>query len=272
MFLTAIAAGIVGAIVGIGGGLLVTPVLTLIFGVDIRLAIGASVVSIIATSSGGAAAYVRDRVTNIRVGMFLEITTTVGAITGAAISAYINSQTLFALFGVILLLSVIPSFRKRKEELPKGVENDGWSRKLRLSTSYPDMRLKKEVPYNVTHTPAGLSIMYAAGVISGLLGIGSGAFKVLGMEGAMRLPMKVSTTTSNFMIGVTAAASAGIYFVRGDVNPFIVAPIVLGILGGANIGTRLLLKMKNTTIRYVFIVVLFGIAIEMIAKSLGVPI
>jgi len=272
MFATAIAAGIVGAIVGIGGGLLVTPVLTIIFGVDIHLAIGASIISIIATSSGGAAAYVRDRVTNIRVGMFLEIATTVGAITGAAVAAYINSQVLFALFGIILMLSILPSIRKRKEELPENVENDSWSNKLKLSTSYPDQRLKREVPYKVTRTPIGLGIMYVAGLISGLLGIGSGAFKVLAMEGAMRLPMKVSTTTSNFMIGVTAAASAGIYFVRGDVNPFIVAPVALGILLGANLGTRILLKAKNTTVRYVFIFVLFGIAVEMIAKALGVGI
>lgn len=272
MFLTAIAAGVVGAIVGIGGGLLVTPVLTLIFGVDIRLAIGASIVSIIATSSGGAASYVRDRVTNIRVGMFLEIATTVGAITGAVIAAYVNSKLLFALFGIILILSIIPSIRKRKEELPEGVENDSWSQKLRLFSSYPDQRLKREVPYKVKRTPIGLGIMYIAGVISGLLGIGSGAFKVLAMETGMRLPMKVSTTTSNFMIGVTAAASAGIYFIRGDVNPFIVAPVALGILAGAKVGARLLLKAKNTTIRYIFIFVLFGIAIEMVAKSLGLGI
>jgi len=204
--------------------------------------------------------------------MFLEIATTVGAITGAAVAAYINSQVLFALFGIILMLSILPSIRKRKEELPENVENDSWSNKLKLSTSYPDQRLKREVPYKVTRTPIGLGIMYVAGLISGLLGIGSGAFKVLAMEGAMRLPMKVSTTTSNFMIGVTAAASAGIYFVRGDVNPFIVAPVALGILLGANLGTRILLKAKNTTVRYVFIFVLFGIAVEMIAKALGVGI
>src|SRR5208283_4571255 len=196
MFLTSVAAGILGSIVGIGGGLLVTPVLTLIFGVDIHLAIGASVVSIIATSSGGAVAYVRDRVTNIRVGMFLEITTTIGAITGALIAVYINSQALFILFGLILLLSVIPSFRRRKEELPKRVENDSWSNKLKLYSSYPDQRLNSEVSYNVTKTPVGLGIMYGAGLLSGLLGIGSGAFKVLGMEGVMHLPMKVSSTTS----------------------------------------------------------------------------
>ncbi len=145
MFLTSIAAGIIGAIVGIGGGLLVTPVLTLIFGVDIHLAIGASIISIIATSSGGAAAYVKDRISNIRVGMFLEVGTTVGAITGAAIAAYVNAQFLFAVFGIVLLLSVVPSLRRRSEEVPQGVENDSWSEKLKLSSSYPDQRLGQEV-------------------------------------------------------------------------------------------------------------------------------
>jgi uncharacterized membrane protein YfcA len=270
MFLTSIAAGIIGTIVGIGGGLLVTPVLTLIFGVDIHLAIGTSIISIIATSSGGAAAYVRDRITNIRVGMFLEVGTTIGAITGAAIAAYANSQLLFGIFGTVLLLSIIPLFRKRKEELPHGVENDSWSRKLNLSSSYPDQKLGQEVKYNVKGSPAALLIMYGAGLLSGLLGIGSGAFKVLGMENAMHLPIKVSTTTSNFMIGVTAAASAGIYFVRGDVNPFIVAPVVLGILGGATVGTRILLRSKNSTVRMVFIFALLGISIEMIGKAFGI--
>jgi uncharacterized membrane protein YfcA len=270
MFLTSLAAGAIGAIVGIGGGLLVTPVLTLIFGVDIHLAIGASIIAIIATSSGGAVAYVRDRITNIRVGMFLEIGTTLGAITGAAIAAYANSSLLFGFFGVVLLASVIPLLRKRNEELPVNVENDPVAIRLHLGSSYPDQRLHMEIPYNVKGSYAGLAIMYVAGLLSGLLGIGSGAFKVLGMENAMRLPMKVSTTTSNFMIGVTAAGSAGIYFVRGDVSPFIVAPVVLGVLGGAMVGTKVLVRAKNTTVRRIFILVLFGISIEMIAKALGI--
>jgi uncharacterized membrane protein YfcA len=270
MLLTSIAAGVIGAIVGIGGGLLVTPVLTLIFGVDIHLAVGASIVSVIATSSGGAAAYVRDRITNIRVGMFLEIGTAIGAITGAAIASYVNSQFLFAIFGIVLLLSVVPLLRKRREEIPSGVENDSWSRRLKLSSSYPDQKLGKEISYNVRGSPVALVVMYCAGLISGLLGIGSGAFKVLGMENVMRLPMKVSSTTSNFMIGVTAAASAGIYFVRGDVNPFIVAPVAIGILSGAAIGTRILLRARNSTLRLIFIMVLFGISIEMIARAFGV--
>jgi len=270
MFLTSIAAGAIGAIVGIGGGLLVTPVLTLIFGVDIHLAIGASIVAIIATSSGGAVAYIKDRISNIRVGMYLEIGTTVGAITGAAIAAYVNSSVLFAFFGIVLLLSVIPLLRKRKQELPQGVVNDSIASRLHLNSSYPEKTTGQEVSYNVEGSIPALLVMYVAGLISGLLGIGSGAFKVLGMENAMHLPMKVSTTTSNFMIGVTAAASAGIYFVRGDVNPFIVAPVVLGILGGAIIGTKLLLRARNTTIRTVFIIVLVGVAIEMIARAFGI--
>ncbi|MDA4111802.1 MAG: sulfite exporter TauE/SafE family protein, partial [Thaumarchaeota archaeon] len=264
------AAGAIGSIVGIGGGLLVTPVLTLIFGVDIHLAIGASIIAIIATSSGGAVAYIRDRITNIRVGMYLEIGTTLGAITGAALAAYANSSLLFGFFGLVLLASVVPLLRKRNEELPVNIVNDRLATRLHLSSSYPDQRLSQEVSYNVKGSYVGLGIMYGAGLLSGLLGIGSGAFKVLGMENAMRLPMKVSTTTSNFMIGVTAAASAGIYFVRGDVNPFIVAPVVLGVLGGAMVGTKILVRARNTTVRMVFIVVLFGISIEMIAKAIGI--
>ncbi len=270
MFLTSVAAGAIGSIVGIGGGLLVTPVLTLIFGVDIHLAIGASIIAIIATSSGGAVAYIRDRITNIRIGMFLEIGTTLGAITGAAIAAYVNSALLFAFFGVILLFSAIPLLRNRNEELPHDVSNDSVANRLHLNSSYPEQRTSQEIYYNVQGSFIALGIMYVAGLLSGLLGIGSGAFKVLGMENAMRLPMKVSTTTSNFMIGVTAAASAGIYFVRGDVNPFIVAPVVLGVLGGAFVGTKILVRARNTTVRTVFIIVLFGIAIEMIGKAVGV--
>ncbi len=270
MFLASFGAGILGSLVGIGGGLLITPILTLIFGVDIHLAIGASIVSIIATSSGAAAAYVKDKITNLRVGMFLEIATTTGAITGAAVAAYLNSSILFALFGIILLLTVTPSIRRRSEELPVGVVNDSWAQQLKLGSTYHDARMKADIPYQVTRTPVGFSVMYLAGLASGLLGIGGGTFKVLGMEGAMRLPMKVSTTTSNFMIGVTAAASAGIYLVRGDVNPFITAPVMLGILGGAMIGSKLLVRSTNVAIRRIFIIVLLFVAADMILKAFGI--
>lgn len=270
MFLGSLAAGVVGSIVGIGGGLLITPILTLLFGVNIHLAIGASIVSIIATSSGAAVTYVKDKMTNLRVGMFLEIGTTLGAITGAAIAAYLNSQLLFLIFGLVLIASLVPTFRRRHQELSTGVKNDEWADELKLNSSYPDAVLQKEVPYQVSHTPVGLVIMYIAGMLSGLLGIGSGAFKVLGMENAMQLPMKVSTTTSNFMIGVTAAASAGIYVVRGDVNPFIVAPVMFGVLGGAYIGSKILVRVRNTTIRYIFLFVLVGVSVQMILTAFGI--
>jgi uncharacterized membrane protein YfcA len=270
MFLGSIAAGVVGSIVGIGGGLLITPILTLLFGVDIHLAIGASIVSIIATSSGAAVTYVKDKMTNLRVGMFLEIGTTLGAITGAAIAAYLNSSVLFLIFGLVLIASLVPTFRRRHQELSTGVRNDEWAERLKLNSSYPDAVLQREVSYEVSRTPVGLGIMYIAGLLSGLLGIGSGAFKVLGMENAMQLPMKVSTTTSNFMIGVTAAASAGIYVVRGDVNPFIVAPVMFGVLAGAYIGSKILIRVRNTTIRYIFLFVLLGISVQMILTAFGI--
>ncbi len=270
MFLGSIAAGVIGSIVGLGGGLLITPILTLVFGVDIHLAIGASIVSIIATSSGAAVSYVKDRMTNLRVGMFLEIGTTLGAVAGAAIASYLNSDVLFLVFGLVLIASIVPTFRRRHQELAKGVVNDEWAERLKLNSSYPDAVLKADVPYQVSHTPTGLGIMYVAGLLSGLLGIGSGAFKVLGMESAMQLPMKVSTTTSNFMIGVTAAASAGIYFVRGDVNPFIVAPVMFGVLAGAYIGSKLLVRVRNTTLRYIFLFALIGISIQMVLTAFNI--
>jgi uncharacterized membrane protein YfcA len=260
-------AGLIGALVGLGGGVFVVPLLTLVFGLPIQVAIGASIVSVIATSSGAAAAYVRDRITNLRVGMFLEIATTLGAITGAFLTAFAPTGVLFVVFGLVLAFSAVPLIAKLGEELPQGARPDRWARALALSGSYPDHRLGREVRYNVTHVPAGFSIMYMAGVISGLLGIGSGAFKVLAMDTAMRMPMKVSTTTSNFMIGVTAAASAGIYFERGDIHPLIAAPVALGVLAGATIGAKTLAHLSNATIRKVFVPLLVLIAIEMLVRG-----
>jgi uncharacterized membrane protein YfcA len=210
IFVAAVGAGLLGALAGLGGGILIVPLLTIGFGLDIRYAIGVSIISVIATSSGAAAAYVRDHLTNVRVGMFLEVGTTLGAVTGAFIAGHLNSQILFTLFGIVLLLSVVPTIRKLGEETPVGVTNDRTAERLRLASAYPDQALGRDVSYQVTRVPSGLAMMYAAGVTSGLLGIGSGVLKVLAMDTAMRLPIKVSTATSNFMIGVTAAASAGI--------------------------------------------------------------
>ena len=265
-----IVAGVLGSLVGLGGGVLIVPLLTLAFGLPIYFAIGASIVSVIATSSGAAAAYVRDHLTNLRVGMFLELGTTIGAITGAFLAVLLVPNLLFVLFGVILLISAVPLLFKIGEELPQGVKNDRLARWLGLSGTYPDQRMGRQVPYQVTRTPLGLAMMYVAGIISGLLGIGSGSFKVLALDTAMRLPMKVSTTTSNFMIGVTAAASAGIYFSRGDIPPLIAAPVALGVLLGAFIGSHLLTRLSNKTLRLIFLPVLAIIAIQMVMRGLGI--
>ena len=270
IFAGSIAAGLLGSLVGLGGGVLIVPLLTLAFGLPIYFAIGASIISVIATSSGAAAAYVRDHLTNLRIGMFLEIATTTGAITGAFLAGLLAPNLLFVLFGVILLVSALPLMLKIGEELPHGVKNDRLANWLRLSDSYPDQCLGREVSYQVTRTPLGMAMMHVAGIISGLLGIGSGTFKVLAMDTAMRLPMKVSTTTSNFMIGVTAAASAGIYFSRGDVPPLVAAPVALGVLLGAFLGTRLLTRLSNKALRLIFIPVMVIIALEMTLRGLGI--
>jgi uncharacterized protein len=270
IFCCSMLAGVLGSLVGLGGGVLIVPLLTLAFRLPIQYAIGVSIVAVIATSSGAAAAYVRDRMTNIRIGMFLELGTTLGAITGAFLAGILASQLLFIVFGVVLFISIAPLLFKLGEELPAGVRNDRWAKMLSLHGTYPDRYLSREVAYEVTRTPIGLAMMYMAGVISGLLGIGSGTLKVLAMDTIMRLPMKVSTTTSNFMIGVTAAASAGIYFARGDIPPLIAAPVALGILVGALVGARLLRRMSNRFVRMIFIPILAIIAVEMILRGMGI--
>lgn len=269
VFLVSIFAGVFGSIVGLGGGVVIVPVLTLLLGVDIHFAIGASIVAIIGTSSGAASTYVKDKVTNLRVGMYLELASASGAIVGAAIAAYTNAEALKLIFGVILLVTIVPTLRKIGEDIPKSPELKGLAKRLGLKGSYTETD-GTVVEYNATRPVSGLSGTVVAGVLSGLLGIGGGGFKVLSMDLAMKLPMKVSTTTSNFMIGVTAAASAGIYFARGDVNPLIVGPVALGILIGAVIGARILLRSRNPTVRKAFALVLVATAIEMILGSLGV--
>ncbi len=267
----AFAAGLVGSLVGIGGGILIVPLLTTAFGIPITYAVGASIVCTIATSSGAAVAYLRDHIINLRVGMFLELATTIGAISGAYLASVVNASFLFVLFGIVMLISASSMIVKFGEELPQGVVNDAAANTLRLASSYNDRKLG-HIAYQVTRVPVGFGIMYVAGALSALLGIGSGAFKVLAMDTAMRMPMKVSSTTSNFMIGVTAAASAGIYLGRGEVNPLLVAPIALGVLGGALLGSRILPRLSNIGIRKLFTPILLLIAAQMILKGLGVSI
>ena len=259
-------AGFLGSLLGLGGGLIVIPALTLLLHVDIRLAIGASIVSVIATSSGAAAAYVRDRLANIRVAMFLELGTTLGAITGAYLAGIVHPRFLFILFGLILVYSAIAMLRGRRTA-EEEVEVGPWARGLRLQSSYFDDAAGEEIIYQPVRARIGLALMYIAGTVSGLLGIGSGALKVPAMDLAMELPIKVSTATSNFMIGVTAAASAGVYFSRGQIDPFIAGPVAIGVMAGAFIGSHTLGRISSRLVRFIFVVVLTLVAAQMLLRG-----
>jgi uncharacterized membrane protein YfcA len=268
LFLVSIAAGVLGSLLGLGGGVVIVPVLTVFLGVPPLFAIGASIVSVIATSSGAASTYVKDKITNLRIGMFLEIATTTGAVTGAIAALSLERANLegviYIVFGIVLLFSVLPILKQLGEEIPQNVTADTISKKFDLNGEYYDASLKTQVHYQATRSPLGLLIMYVAGLISGLLGIGSGVLKVIAMDVGMKLPMKVSSTTSNFMIGVTAAASTGIFYLNGYINPFVTAPVALGVVLGSLIGTKILVKSKSTSIRKIFIPVIVVLAIEML--------
>ena len=260
-------AGLLGSLLGLGGGMIVVPALTLLLGIDIRLAIGASIISVIATSSGAAAAYVRDGLANLRVAMFLEVGTTAGAITGAYVAGILHPRWLFVLFGTILAGSAVAMLGPRPVREPHHHDATRLSRWLRLRGSYFDDAHGREIAYQATQPGVGLTLMYVAGIVSGLLGIGSGALKVPAMDLAMELPIKVSTATSNFMIGVTAAASAGLYFARGQIDPFIAAPVAIGVLAGAVLGSRLLSRVSSGALRITFVVVLFVVSIQMLVRG-----
>lgn len=265
--LISVAAGALGSLVGLGGGVVIVPVLTVLYGVDIRLAIGASIVSVIATSSGAAAAYVREEMTNLRAGMFLEIATTTGAVSGAYLTTLLPERSLYILFGVVLAYSSYATFHKRHSAEPLTVSNDRIANYFNLHGSYYDQAEKRQISYKVVGTKPGLAMMYVAGLVSALLGIGSGALKVPAMDSAMHLPMKVSTATSNFMIGVTAAASAGVYFVRGQIDPVIAAPVAAGVLLGASFGAKVLTRITSKSVRLVFVAVLVVVSLEMLQKG-----
>lgn len=259
-------AGLLGSLTGLGGGVVIVPLLTLAFHVDIRYAIGASLMSVIATSSGSAAAYVREGFSNIRIGMFLEIATTLGALVGAWLATITPTKGIAIVFGCILIFSAAVSNRRRAVPDPNGAQDDLASR-LRLNGSYPVAGRKQA--YKVRRVPLGFGMMFGAGTLSGLLGIGSGAVKVLAMDEAMQVPFKVSTTTSNFMIGVTAAASAGIYLSRGYIEPSLAMPVTLGVLAGSLLGAKLLVRARTKSIRILFAVVIAALGIEMIYSGLA---
>jgi uncharacterized membrane protein YfcA len=266
IFVGSCLAGFLGALTGLGGGVVIVPMLTLLFNVDIKYAIGAALISVIATSSGAAAAYVREGYSNVRVGMFLEIATTIGAICGAVISIYLRAPVIAVIFGAVLLYSAFLSYRQKPHARGQ-VETGRLALWLQMDGSYPTANGRE--PYHVRNVPQGFGLMYIAGVLSGLLGIGSGAVKVLAMDQAMKLPFKVSTTTSNFMIGVTAAASAGIYLSRGYVDPGLAMPVMLGVLSGSLLGARLLTGATVKVLRIVFAVVIAALAVEMIFNGLS---
>jgi uncharacterized membrane protein YfcA len=258
-------AGFLGALTGLGGGVVLVPLLTIFFHVDLRYAIGASLVSVIATSSGSAAAYVKEGFSNIRIGMFLEIATTIGALLGAYLTAKVPASAIAIIFGTVLMYSAYVSRRTRPRadvvEPP-----DPLATKLKMNGSFPDTSGIRQ--YNVYNVPAGFGVMWIAGTLSGLLGIGSGALKVVAMDQAMKVPFKVSTTTSNFMIGVTAAASAGVYLSRGYIDPSLAMPVMIGVLIGSLLGTRVLVKTQTKRLRLVFSVVIVLLGVEMMFKGL----
>ena len=267
LFLCAVsvAAGLLGSLTGLGGGVVLIPVLTLLFKVDIHYAIGTSLISVIATSSGAASAYVKEGISNIRLGMFLELATTSGAITGAVIAAYISTSAIAVIFGIILVFSAIVSLSKHIDNLVQG-PGGYLARLFKLSSSFSSGGEKKN--YTVKNIIGGFFMMNVAGIVSGLLGIGSGALKVIAMDNVMRVPFKVSTTTSNFMIGVTAAASAGIYLKRGYIDPGLSMPVVIGVLMGAFIGSKILFTAGTRSLKILFAIVILLLAAEMIYNGL----
>jgi len=262
----ALAAGCLGSLTGLGGGVVLTPALTLLLGVDLHYAIGTTLVSVIATSSGAASAYVREGFTNIRIAMLLEVATTVGALAGAALGAYVSPRALAVVFGVVLLHSAWLSSRRPKHLAP-AERSDRLAVRLGLDGSYPGPE-GSAIHYHVRRVGAGFAAMLGAGALSGLLGIGSGALKVIAMDRAMRIPFKVSTTTSNFMIGVTAAASAGVYLRRGYIDPLLAGPVMLGVLAGSLAGARMLARANSAVLRVVFAVAVGLLALEMISSGL----
>jgi uncharacterized membrane protein YfcA len=266
LFVTSVFAGLLGSLTGLGGGVVIVPALALLFKVDLRYAIGASLVSVIATSSGAAVSYVREGLSNIRIGMFLEIATTLGALIGAYLTAKISTHSIAIVFGFVLLYSAYSSFRYKDQDVTS-FRTDNLATKLKLVGVYSNATGPQ--PYSAQHVPLGFGVMFGAGTLSGLLGIGSGAVKVLAMDQVMKLPFKVSTTTSNFMIGVTAAASAGIYLFRGYIDPRIAMPVMLGALCGSFFGSRILVRARVATLKLIFSFVIVALGAEMIYSGLS---
>ena len=265
-------ASALGGMLGMASGIFIVPILTVFGHVDIHVAVGASIVSVIACSCGGAAPFLRGRLTNVRLAIVLETATTLGAVSGVVLSGLIPVPALYFIFAVILMLSTHQMLARRSDPVAaaSAASINSWSAWLRLDSRYPDHALGREIEYRVHRVGLGMSLMYGAGLISALLGIGSGVLKIPAMDTALRLPIKVSSATSNFMIGVTAAASAGAYFMRGEIVTAIAAPVALGSVVGAILGARVLMRVTSDKLRVLFVVVLAVLAVQMLLEALGV--
>lgn len=274
LFAVSLGASALGGMLGMASGIFIVPILTIFGHLDIHVAIGASIVSVIACSCGGAAPFLRGRLTNVRLAVVLETATTLGALSGVLLSGLIPVHVLFFIFAVILLLSAQQMLARRADPIVSqradAVSAPPWGASLRLDSSYPDRALGRDVHYRVQRVPLGLSLMYGAGLISALLGIGSGVLKIPAMDTALRLPIKVSSATSNFMIGVTATASAGAYFLRGDIVTAIAGPVALGSVAGAVLGARILMRVSNDKLRVLFVVMLAVLAVQMLLEAFGI--
>jgi uncharacterized membrane protein YfcA len=271
LFAVSVVASALGGMLGMASGIFIVPILTLFGHVEIHTAIGASIVSVIACSCGGAAPFLKNRLTNVRLAIVLETATTMGALTGVLLVGIVPVSYLYLLCAVILFLSAHQMLARRRDPVLASAPalSGHWSDALRLDSSYPDRELGREVPYRVRRVPLGMMLMYGAGLISALLGIGSGVLKIPAMDTAMRLPIKVSSATSNFMIGVTAAASAGAYFMRGNIVAEVAGPVALGSVLGAVVGARLLLIVSNERLRLLFVVILLILAVQMLFAVFG---
>lgn len=272
LFAVAVGTSALGGMLGMASGIFIVPVLTIFGHVEMHKAIGASIISVIACSCGGAAPFLNSRLTNVRLAIVLEVATTLGALTGVLLAGVIPIPYLFFLFAVILFLSAQQMLSKRGAALSAntGADSCRWAGALKLHSTYPDLALARDVDYQVRRLPAGMGLMYGAGLISALLGIGSGVLKIPAMDTALRLPIKVSSATSNFMIGVTAAASAGAYFMRGSVITAIAGPVALGSVIGAVLGARILIRLSNEKLRLLFIVVLMILGLQMLLEAFGI--
>jgi len=274
LFVVSLVASALGGMLGMAGGIFIVPILTMFGGIDVHKAIAASIVSVIACSCGSAAPFLKRGLTNVRLALVLETATTLGALTGVVLNGVIPVRFLFLLFALVLLLSAQQMLARRRApaHASAAANANGWASSLHLHSSYRDDVTGESVSYQVRRLPAGLSLMYVAGLVSALLGIGSGVLKIPAMDTALRLPIKVSSATSNFMIGVTAAASAGAYFMRGDIVSAIAGPVALGSVVGAAVGARALVTISNERLRVLFVVVLVLLALQMLLSACGIHV